>query len=78
MLRTTRDGAAPLFGRTEEQGLLASLLDEVATRGQALVLRGEPGIGKSRLLHKRSDGRYGSRVSDEPNQPPYAAEVPPP
>jgi DNA-binding CsgD family transcriptional regulator len=25
-------------------------LDEVATRGQTLVLRGEPGIGKSRLL----------------------------
>ena len=25
-------------------------MDEVATRGQALVLRGEPGIGKSRLL----------------------------
>jgi DNA-binding CsgD family transcriptional regulator len=25
-------------------------LDEVATRGQALVLRGDPGIGKSRLL----------------------------
>src|SRR6201999_3738442 len=50
MLSTTRDGAAPLLGRAEEQGLLASLLDEVATRGQALVLRGEPGIGKSRLL----------------------------
>src|SRR6476619_7129049 len=50
MLSTTRDDAAPLLGRTEEQGLLASLLDEVATRGQALVLRGEPGIGKSRLL----------------------------
>ena len=40
----------PLLGRFEEQGLLTSLLDEVATRGQALVLRGEPGIGKSRLL----------------------------
>jgi DNA-binding CsgD family transcriptional regulator len=41
---------APLLGRDEEQRLLASLLDEIATRGQALVLRGEPGIGKSRLL----------------------------
>ena len=38
------------MGRLEEQSLLTSLLDEVATRGQALVLRGEPGIGKSRLL----------------------------
>src|SRR6476659_3428403 len=50
MLSTTRDDAAPLLGRTEEQDLLASLLDEVATRGHALVFRGEPGIGKSRLL----------------------------
>ena len=47
---TAHDEAAPLLGRLEEQGLLTSLLDEVATRGQALVLRGEPGIGKSRLL----------------------------
>src|SRR3954468_2809303 len=41
---------APLLGRLREQRLLDSLLDDVATRGQALVLRGEPGIGKSRLL----------------------------
>jgi DNA-binding CsgD family transcriptional regulator len=47
---TTRDDAAPLLGRAEEEALLTSLLDEVATRGRALVLRGEPGIGKSRLL----------------------------
>jgi len=46
---TTRDDAPPLLGRTQEQALLTALLDEVATRGQALVLRGEPGIGKSRL-----------------------------
>src|SRR3954463_13567527 len=50
MLGTARDEAAPLLGRHEEQRLLTSLLDDVATRGQALVLRGEPGIGKSRLL----------------------------
>src|SRR3954451_18712429 len=51
MLGTARDEAAPPFpGRAQEQALLTSLLDEVATRGQALVLRGEPGIGKSRLL----------------------------
>jgi threonine aldolase len=30
-------------------------LDEVATRGQALVFRGAPGIGKSRLLSE--DGK---------------------
>lgn len=50
MLRTAGDEAAPLLGRDQEQSLLRSMLDEVATRGQALLLRGEPGIGKSRLL----------------------------
>jgi DNA-binding CsgD family transcriptional regulator len=50
MLGPTREEAAPLLGRAAEQSLLTSLLDEVGDRGQALVLRGEPGIGKSRLL----------------------------
>lgn len=50
MFVTGRDEAAPLLGRANEERFLASLLDEVTTRGQALVLRGEPGIGKSRLL----------------------------
>src|SRR5919108_2099949 len=42
--------ATPLVGRHEELRLLTSLFDDVAVRGQALVLHGEPGIGKSRLL----------------------------
>src|SRR3954453_17755979 len=50
MLGTRRDEPAPLVGRDREQALLTSLLDEVAESGQALVLHGEPGIGKSRLL----------------------------
>src|SRR3954465_8467957 len=50
MLATAHDAAAPLLGRLQEQTLLTSLLDEVTTHGQALVLRGDPGIGKSRLL----------------------------
>src|SRR5919198_120628 len=50
MLGSVHDAAPPLVGRVEEQGLLTLLLDDVGTRGQALVLRGEPGIGKSRLL----------------------------
>src|SRR3954470_16850554 len=50
MLGSARDEAAPLLGRAQEQSLLTSLLDGVGDRGQALVLRGEPGIGKSRLL----------------------------
>src|SRR4051794_7702095 len=41
---------APLLGRDTEQRLLTSLLDETATRGEGLVLRGEPGVGKSALL----------------------------
>src|SRR5215210_5460507 len=50
MLASAHDGAAPLVGRLEEQRLLTSILDDVAIRGHALVLHGEPGIGKSRLL----------------------------
>jgi ABC-type transport system involved in cytochrome c biogenesis ATPase subunit len=50
MLGSARDEAALLLGRAAEERLLMSLLDQVEERGQALVLRGEPGIGKSRLL----------------------------
>src|SRR3954454_2401069 len=50
MLASAHDAATPLVGRREEQRLLTSHLDDVATRGQALVRHGVPGIGKSRLL----------------------------
>ncbi|HEX4734774.1 MAG TPA: AAA family ATPase [Thermoleophilaceae bacterium] len=50
MLGTAHEQATPLLGRLEEQSLLTSLFDGVAAHGQALVLHGEPGIGKSRLL----------------------------
>ena len=40
----------PLFGRVEEVQLLTSLLDGVEGTGDALVIRGDPGVGKSRLL----------------------------
>jgi len=50
MVAAGRDEAAPLLGRDLELSFLRSLLDEVAVRGQAVVLRGEPGVGKSRLL----------------------------
>src|SRR6266536_2905446 len=39
-----------LLGRADEVQLLTSLLDGVERAGGALVLRGEPGVGKSRLL----------------------------
>lgn len=40
----------PLLGRDPEIQALTALLDEVEDRGSALVLSGEAGIGKSRLL----------------------------
>ena len=41
----------PLHGRTRELDLLDSLLGELrAGHGRALVLRGEPGAGKTALL----------------------------
>jgi DNA-binding CsgD family transcriptional regulator len=46
----TRDDAEALLGRGAETELLTSLLDGIQTNGAALLLRGEPGIGKSRLL----------------------------
>src|ERR671912_889447 len=50
MLVGPRDDAGPLLGREAETALLTSLLDRISSGGGALVLRGEPGIGKSRLL----------------------------
>jgi DNA-binding CsgD family transcriptional regulator len=39
-----------LIGRADEVRVLTSLLDGVEGAGGALVIRGEPGVGKSRLL----------------------------
>ncbi len=49
MLARSDDGA-PLLGRATEVEVLTELLDDVGRVGAALVLRGDPGIGKSRLL----------------------------
>jgi DNA-binding CsgD family transcriptional regulator/tetratricopeptide (TPR) repeat protein len=49
MLAVSQD-ETPLFGRDAEIEHLTGLLDAVEHSGGALVLRGEPGIGKSRLL----------------------------
>jgi len=54
---------APFVARARELELLEDLLTQAeAGRGQAVLLVGEPGIGKSRLLHEfhqRSRGRAG-------------------
>src|SRR5262249_34027191 len=39
-----------LVGRADEMELLASLVDAAREAGSALVIKGEPGVGKSRLL----------------------------
>jgi DNA-binding CsgD family transcriptional regulator len=44
--------AGPLLGRAAEVESLRSLLDGIHGSGGAMVLRGEPGIGKSRLLEE--------------------------
>lgn len=49
MLAPSED-RAPLLGRSAEIEVLTGLLDDVERTGAALVLRGDPGIGKSRLL----------------------------
>jgi DNA-binding CsgD family transcriptional regulator len=41
---------APIRGRSAEIEVLTGLLDDVERTGAALVVRGDPGIGKSRLL----------------------------
>ncbi|MEU5911090.1 AAA family ATPase [Micromonospora sp. NPDC047527] len=41
---------AGLVGRTDELVLLTSFLDDVAGNGAALLLTGEPGVGKTALL----------------------------
>ena len=49
MLALSED-RAPLLGRDTEIEALTGLLDDIEQTGAALVLRGDPGIGKSRLL----------------------------
>ena len=49
MLALSKD-RAPLLGRATEIEVLRGLLDNVEHAGAALVLLGDPGIGKSRLL----------------------------
>ncbi|BEL02866.1 helix-turn-helix transcriptional regulator [Actinoplanes sichuanensis] len=72
---------AELFGRDGEVALLGRLLDQTAAeRGSALVIRGEPGIGKTALLNwlARTAEKRGMRVLtaagvESESRLPYAA-----
>src|ERR671917_306702 len=50
--RIANYGAAgdPIFGRERELAKLEGLVDELSEHGAALLVRGEPGIGRSTLL----------------------------
>ena len=58
-----------LLGRNAELGLVTALLDGIDVAGGALVLCGEPGIGKSCLLGEaaRMAGDRGMTVLRTPN-----------
>jgi class 3 adenylate cyclase/tetratricopeptide (TPR) repeat protein len=56
-------GLTPLVGRRQELGLLEDRWQQtVEGRGQAVLLCGPPGIGKSRLVHAFRD-----RIADQPH-----------
>src|SRR5438132_13963977 len=46
----TQHASPHLIGRGPELEVLSGLVDRVAERGGALVVRGEPGVGKTSLL----------------------------
>jgi DNA-binding CsgD family transcriptional regulator len=52
MFGAARVDAGPLLGRDAEAELVTSLVTGIHRSGGTLVLRGEPGIGKSRLLEE--------------------------
>ena len=49
-MSATASGPPRLMGRAAELEILSGLLDRVAERGGAFVVRGEPGIGNTTLL----------------------------
>jgi class 3 adenylate cyclase/predicted ATPase len=53
---TIRTGLTPLVGRDEELGLLQERWEQAkAGKGQIILVSGEPGIGKSRLVQELKD-----------------------
>ena len=54
-----RGAGVRLVGRDRERGVLSGLVSRLPLRGAALVLRGEPGIGKSALLEETTRAAAG-------------------
>ncbi len=54
---------SPLFGREAEVGILDQLVAQIPKRGGTLVLRGDPGIGKTALLAAASATASSTGVS---------------
>ncbi len=63
MPSAARDHAGALVGRDAELAALTELLDGIESGGGALVLRGEPGIGKSRLLAAAATSARGRELT---------------
>jgi len=62
-LRSIRSSAAPLVGRRREREALERLLQSAGTpRGAVLVVRGEPGVGKTALLDFAAEAAAGFRI----------------
>src|SRR3981081_2587225 len=62
-----RDGSsqttgAGLVGRAEELQLIRSFLDRVPSVGDALMIVGEPGIGKTELLNRTADAALAAGI----------------
>src|SRR6476620_5322783 len=63
MLSSSRRGAAALSGRRSERDVLDRFIDAIgAGESRALVLRGEPGVGKTALLEYVVEQAPGFRV----------------
>jgi transcriptional regulator with AAA-type ATPase domain/predicted ATPase len=73
-----RDHAAPFVGREAQLAVLRSRWDDACRgHGQLVALIGEPGIGKSRLLHElRSAIGVGAMTYLEGRSESYAAGIP--
>jgi class 3 adenylate cyclase/tetratricopeptide (TPR) repeat protein len=66
--RVTRRSDAPLVGRTEELRMIDDAMADLAGgTGSAILVTGEPGIGKSRLVaearRRAISGRYGAQIT---------------